>query len=70
MLDLVFRDQDVEFELDIYLDELSTTTTNPDTMKEAERSITVHLQSSSNDIYDPSTEGRINVLNYVSNNYL
>jgi hypothetical protein len=74
MLDLVFRDQYVECDLDIYLDELSTTTTNPDTMEEAGRSNTIDLQSSSDDTYDfsaeqSSTGGRMDVLNYVSDNH-
>jgi hypothetical protein len=74
MLDLVFRVQHVEYDVDIYLNELSTTTANPDTMKEAERPNTIDLQSSSDDTYEFSTErsstgGRIDVLNYVSDNH-
>jgi hypothetical protein len=45
MLDLVFRVQHayLEYDLNIYLDELSTTMANPDILKEMERPNTIDL---------------------------
>ena len=73
MLDLVFRVQHVEYDLNIYI-ELLITTINLDIIKETKHFNTIDLQLSSNDIYKFSTERfstkeRIDTLNYVSDNH-